>query len=355
MVGKERIREVLRKKDLEGILIFSAENIRYLTGFTGTEGFLLAVGDENILMVDGRYIIQAQEEAKECRILLLEKGIEGVAAYISSLGLKQVGFEAEGVSVALFDKLRHRMREVELVPVGEELERLRGVKTKEEIFWIKGAIKIAEGAWEKILEMVKPGTREDELALEFEYMMKKRGSEGIAFDLIVASGPRSALPHARPSSRKLEVGDLVLFDFGSRYRGYSSDETCTLILGSATQQQKRIYQIVKEAHDKALERVKPGVRLAEIDAAARRHISEAGHGKHFGHGTGHGVGMAVHEWPVVGKDSQDIAEEGMVFTIEPGIYIPGWGGIRIEDMVLVTSGGCEILTDIPKDLIIIGG
>ncbi|RLB05804.1 MAG: hypothetical protein DRG50_06660, partial [Deltaproteobacteria bacterium] len=173
MVGKERIREVLRKKDLEGILIFSAENIRYLTGFTGTEGFLLAVGDENILMVDGRYIIQAQEEAKECRILLLEKGIEGVAAYISSLGLKQVGFEAEGVSVALFDKLRHRMREVELVPVGEELERLRGVKTKEEIFWIKGAIKIAEGAWEKILEMVKPGTREDELALEFEYMMKK--------------------------------------------------------------------------------------------------------------------------------------------------------------------------------------
>ncbi|RLB04636.1 MAG: aminopeptidase P family protein, partial [Deltaproteobacteria bacterium] len=153
----------------------------------------------------------------------------------------------------------------------------------------------------------------------------------------------------------LEVGDLVLFDFGSRYRGYSSDETCTLILGSATQQQKRIYQIVKEAHDKALERVRPGVRLAEIDAAARRHISEAGHGKHFGHGTGHGVGMAVHEWPVVGKDSQDIAEEGMVFTIEPGIYIPGWGGIRIEDMVLVTSGGCEILTDIPKDLIIIGG
>ncbi len=339
---------------MEGSLIFSPENIQYLTGFSGGEGYLLVGEGENLLMVDARYIIQAQEETRGCRPFLLEKGIKGVAAHISTLGLRRVGFEAAGISVALFEQLQEGVVEVELVPLKEEMERLRGVKTSDEIAWIKGAIDIAEGAWEKSLEMVKPGTREDELALELEYIMKRGGSEGVAFEPIVASGPRSALPHAHPTSRKLDEGDLVLFDFGSRYHGYTSDETCTVILGRATQEQKRIYQIVREAHDKALERVRPGITLAEIDAAARGHISEAGHGEHFGHGTGHGVGLAVHEWPVVGRDSPDVAEEGMIFTIEPGIYISGWGGVRIEDMVLVTSGGCEVLTKISKDLMTIG-
>jgi Xaa-Pro aminopeptidase len=191
------------------------------------------------------------------------------------------------------------------------------------------------------------------LALELEYCMKKGGAEGIAFDIIVAAGPRAALPHAQPSERSIATGDFVLFDFGARYRGYCSDESCTVIAGRATDEQRRIYTIVKDAHDRAIEQVKPGVRLAEIDAAARNHINQSGHGEHFGHGTGHGVGLAVHEWPAVGKDSQDVAEVGMVFTIEPGIYIPGWGGVRIEDMVLVTPDGCEVLTAIPKGLMIV--
>jgi Xaa-Pro aminopeptidase len=347
----ERIQAILDRMDLEGVIIFSPENIRYLTGFSGGEGYLLMRHGENLLMVDGRYITQAEEETRGCCLLLLDKGIRGVTSKLSSLGLKRVGFEAENISVALFGKLQEGVEGVEWIPLTKELERLRGVKTAEEIVLIQGAVNRAESALERIVRMVKPGIREDELAIELEYIMRQEGGEGVAFEIIVASGPRSALPHAQPTSRRLKEGDLVLFDFGSRYHGYNSDESCTFVLGRSTQEQRTMYHTVLEAHNRALDRVKRGVKLAEIDTAAREHINDAGHGEHFGHNTGHGVGLAVHEWPAVGKDSQDVVEEGMVFTIEPGIYIPGWGGVRIEDMVLVTPGGYEILTKIPKNLI----
>jgi Xaa-Pro aminopeptidase len=201
--------------------------------------------------------------------------------------------------------------------------------------------------------MARPGMREDEVALELEYRMRTGGSEGVAFNPLVASGPRSALPHAKPTVRALMPGDFLLFDFGARSGGYCCDESCTVVLGRATEEQQRIYGIVKDAHDRAIEHIKPGIKLAAIDAAARDYITAAGQGDNFGHGTGHGIGLAVHEWPTVGKDSPDRAEEGMTFTIEPGIYIPGWGGVRIEDMVRVTADGCEVLTTLSKDLMII--
>jgi len=352
-VGIEKIREIAHKKNVEGILFFSPENIRYLTGFSGSEGYLFVGNDENLLLVDSRYITQAHEETKACRVSLVNKGIRGVAAQISAVGLRRLGFEAQSISVALFEQLKEGLQQVEVIPIKDELERLRGLKTGEEIAVIRQAIGIAEEAWKTVLEMVKPGAQEAEVALELEYRMKKGGAEGTSFDCIVASGPRAALPHAQPTSRPIEEGDFVLFDFGSRYRGYCCDETCTVAVGRATEEQQHIYGIVKDAHDRAIAQVKPGARLAAIDAAAREIIDQAGHGEHFGHGTGHGVGLAVHEWPVVGKDSQDVAEQGMVFTIEPGIYIPGWGGVRIEDMVLVTADGCEVLTTISKDLMIV--
>lgn len=352
-MGIEKIREIAHKKNVEGILFFSPENIRYLTGFSGSEGYLFVGNDENLLLVDSRYITQAHEETKACRVSLVNKGIRGVAAQISAVGLRRLGFEAQSISVALFEQLKEGLQQVEVIPIKDELERLRGLKTGEEIAVIRQAIGIAEEAWKTVLEMVKPGAQEAEVALELEYRMKKGGAEGTSFDCIVASGPRVALPHAQPTSRPIEEGDFVLFDFGSRYRGYCCDETCTVIVGRATEEQQHIYGIVKDAHDRAIAQVKPGARLAAIDAAAREIIDQAGHGEHFGHGTGHGVGLAVHEWPVVGKDSQDVAEQGMVFTIEPGIYIPGWGGVRIEDMVLVTADGCEVLTTISKDLMIV--
>jgi len=352
-VGIEKIREIAHKKNVEGILFFSPENIRYLTGFSGSEGYLFVGNDENLLLVDSRYITQAHEETKACRVSLVNKGIRGVAAQISAVGLRRLGFEAQSISVALFEQLKEGLQQVEVIPIKDELERLRGLKTGEEIAVIRQAIGIAEEAWKTVLEMVKPGAQEAEVALELEYRMKKGGAEGTSFDCIVASGPRAALPHAQPTSRPIEEGDFVLFDFGSRYRGYCCDETCTVAVGRATEEQQHIYGIVKDAHDRAIAQVKPGVKFAAIDAAAREIIDQAGHGEHFGHGTGHGVGLAVHEWPVVGKDSQDVAEQGMVFTIEPGIYIPGWGGVRIEDMVLVTADGCEVLTTISKDLMIV--
>jgi Xaa-Pro aminopeptidase len=352
MEGKE-LPEILREKKVEGILFFSPENIRYLTGFSGSEGYLLARKEETLLLVDFRYITQAREEAKGCRVALLEKRIKGLMDHCAPLGLKRLGFEAQGISVALFEQLRQAMAGIALVPIKEELDRLRGLKTGEEITAIKEAIAIAEAAWKKVLEMARPGMREDEVALELEYCMRAGGSEGVAFDPLVASGPRSALPHAKPIARALATGDFLLFDFGTRSGGYCCDESCTVILGRATEEQRRIYGIVKDAHDRAIEQIKPGIKLAAIDAAARDYITAAGQGDNFGHGTGHGIGLAVHEWPIVGRDSPDRAEEGMTFTIEPGIYIPGWGGVRIEDMVRVTADGCEVLTTLSKDLMII--
>lgn len=348
-----QIQSIVEEKDIEGILCFSQENIRYLTGFSGSEGYLLAGKDANLLLVDSRYITQAHEETRDCRVSLIDKGIKGVAAQISALGLKRLGFEVQHISVALFEQLQEQLQETEMIAIKDELERLRGLKGDEEITLIKKAVQVAEEAWKKVLVMIKQGTREDELALELEYSMKKGGAEGTTFDIIIAAGPRAALPHAKPTKQPIAEGDFVLFDFGARYRGYCSDESCTVVAGRATEEQKRIYTIVKDAHDRAIAQVRPGVRLAAIDAAARDHINQSGHGEHFGHGTGHGVGLAVHEWPSVGKDSQDVAEVGMIFTIEPGIYIPEWGGVRIEDMVLVTPDGCEVLTTIPKDLMIV--
>jgi len=352
-MGEKKIREIAHKKNVEGILFFSPENIRYLTGFSGSEGYLLVGNNANLLLVDSRYVTQAHEETRGCRVSLINKGIRGVTAQISALGLKRLGFEAQSISVALFEQLKEGLQQVEVVPIKDELERLRGLKTGKEIAMIRQAIGVAEEAWKTVLEMVKPGAQEADVALELEYRMKKGGAEGTSFDIIVASGPRAALPHAQPTSRPIEEGDFVLFDFGCRYRGYCCDETCTVIVGRAAEEQKHIYGIVQDAHDRAIDQVKPGGRLAAIDAAARESIKQAGHAEHFGHGTGHGVGLGVHEWPVVGKDSRDVAEEGMVFTIEPGIYIPGWGGVRIEDMVLVTADGCKVLTTISKDLMIV--
>ncbi|MBN1254474.1 MAG: aminopeptidase P family protein [Deltaproteobacteria bacterium] len=347
------VHKILEEKDVEGILFLSPENIRYLTGFSGSEGYLIVKENANLLLVDSRYITQAHEETQGCRIALLEQDIKGLREHIAPLIVKRLGFEAQSISVALFEQLRKEMKGVRLIPVMEDLERLRGLKTPEEIAAIKKAITIAEGAWNKVMEMIGSKVREDEVALELEHSMRKAGSEGIAFDCIVASGPRSALPHAQPTSRPFQEGDFILFDFGARYGGYCSDESCTVVLGQATEEQRRIYGIVKDAHDRAIERIKPGITLAEIDAAARDHITKAGHGPHFGHSTGHGVGLAIHEWPRVGKNSQDVAEVGMIFTVEPGIYIPGLGGVRIEDMVLVTADGCEVLTTISKDLLMV--
>jgi len=344
----------MREREIQGVIIATPQNLRYLTGFTGEEGYLLVDEQESSLLVDGRYATQALEETHACQPVLLEHGTKGVAAFLSSRNLQRVGVEAEGFSAAVFHQLRESTPESEMVLLTDELSRLRGIKTAEEIAWIREAVDIAERAWKEVVAKVAVGVSEHSLALELEFEMRRRGSEGVAFDIIVASGSRTSLPHARPTDRTLEAGDFITFDFGARWQGYCSDETCTVSLGAPSPRQRDIYTIVREAHDRAIDRVKPGVPLSDIDAAAREHIVSRGFGDRFSHGTGHGVGLAVHEWPVVGNESKEIAEEGMVFTIEPGIYLPGWGGVRIEDMVRVTGGGYEVLTTISKGMMILG-
>ena len=215
------------------------------------------------------------------------------------------------------------------------------------------AIDLSSKAFFHILEILKEGAIEQEVALEMEFFMKKNGVEALGFDTIIASGKRSALPHGRASEKKIEKGDFILVDFGSDFKGYHSDQTRTVVCGKPTSEQQKIYQIVKDAHDRAIEKVRPGIPICEVDQAARDYIRSQGYGDHFGHGTGHGIGLAVHEDPVVNSENRDLLKEGMVFTIEPGIYIPDCGGVRIEDMVRVTSQGAEVLTYLPTELRVI--
>jgi len=344
------LEEILRNKNLEAILFFSPENLRYLTGFSGGEGVLLVLRDRKVLMVDSRYFEEAREDASGCEIRLWEKGTKGIAAVLHDMGLHRVGLEAAGISLATYYELAREAEGVEFVSLKAEVEALRAQKRPWAIELIRRAVELAERAFGEVLGMIRPGMKEIEVALELEFRMRRMGSEGVAFDPIVASGPRSALPHARPSQRPIGKGEAVIVDFGGRYHGYCSDETVTLFAGDPPEELKKVYQVVKEAHDRALEVIRPGVGCREVDQAARSVIEEAGYGTYFGHGTGHGVGLAVHEYPSITKDSPSELKEGMVLTVEPGIYLPGRGGVRIEDLVVVKEDGFELLTSLKKAL-----
>jgi len=348
------LKDVMRAAQCDAILITGIENIRYLTGFTGSSGVLLITDNGGIFFTDSRYTEQACKEVKgKVKIRECKKQVPELSAAISAASLKKVGFEDSDLTFQGYQELKKELKGVKLVPLKDRLTLLRGVKSKGELRLISGAVDIAYKAFEKLLPSVKPGKREEDLAIELEYLMRKGGAEGLSFDVIVASGVRSALPHGKASDKLLKIGDPVVIDFGARYKGYHSDETVTLFIGKASERLARIYQTVKEAHDRAIDAVRPGVRFSDIDKAARDFIDRAGYCKSFGHGTGHGVGLNVHEGPSISPNSKGVAEEGMVFTIEPGIYIPKVGGVRIEDMVVVTRDGCRVLTRIPKEMTII--
>jgi Xaa-Pro aminopeptidase len=227
------------------------------------------------------------------------------------------------------------------------------VKDAHELTLLRKAIDISSNAFSRVTEMLKEGVVEREVALEMESLMKRDGADGIGFDIIIASGKRSALPHGKASGKRIEKGDLILIDFGSGFQGYHSDQTRTVVCGTPSPEQQKIYRIVMEAHDQAIEKVRPGIPIGEVDKAARDTIRNQGYGEYFGHGTGHGIGLAVHEDPTVNSENKGLLQEGMVFTIEPGIYLPDWGGVRIEDMVLVTAHGVEVLTYLPGELKVI--
>jgi Xaa-Pro aminopeptidase len=349
-----RLRALLRHSGVATFLILDLKNIRYLTGFSGSDGALLVGAGKPVLLVDGRYTTQAGKQAPGTRVVLYRDKASGIADALSEDGVEHVGFEPAVLTVELHSALRRKAKKVRWKPLPAELSAIRAVKDDKEIESIRRAIRIAAGALRSTQERIRPGVCERDIAIELEYTMRRMGADAPSFDTIIASGPNSALPHARPGSRKLRPGDFVVIDYGAVWRGYHSDETCTFAVGRAGSRHERIYAVVKEAHDRALEAVRSGVACRDVDAAARGVIEKAGYGPLFSHGTGHGVGLDVHEAPRLSALSDAVLEKGMVITIEPGIYLPGFGGVRIEDTVLVEKGGSRVLTEFSKELQVIG-
>lgn len=339
---------------VQGVLITNPEDVHYLCGFTGTEGMLLLAGNSSFFLTDGRYTTQAHEQVYAGRIITFKDKIKELARLVKKCGLDTLGFESRQMTVAQLRDIEKALAGVRLVPRPDAFDDLRMIKDAGEIKLLARAAEIAAASLAETLPCITTGISELDIAAELEYRMRKKGGAGAAFPTIVASGVRSAMPHGAASAKLLAGGELLIIDYGVVYEGYCSDETCTFVLGEPTKKQRRIYDTVKTAHDRAISALAPGKHLKEVDAAARACIADHGLGKRFCHGTGHGLGLCVHEQPAVSSRSKSTAQKGMVITIEPGIYLPGWGGVRIEDTVVVTATGCSIITRTDKSLQVIG-
>lgn len=352
-VRRKKLGHFFEKHNLDALLFSNMLNIRYLSGFTGSEGALLLTRDAAWLLCDSRYTTQAADETTETSIRQFSEKQDAVGTLIQELQLTRIGFESAHISVAVFMELSGKLPGCELVPVGKDLDQIRSCKDEDEIESLETIARLASDALQATLSLLKPGVSESFFARELEFEMRRHGAEGRSFDFIVASGERGAMPHGRASNKIISPGELVTIDFGATLNGYHSDETVTISVGKPDLLAMEIHGIVKEAHDKAIAAVKPGLACRDLDAIARDFITGHGYGDHFGHGLGHGVGLEIHEQPVISPRSKSIIEEGMVFTVEPGIYIPGFGGVRIEDTVVVTANGCYLLTAAPKELLIL--
>ncbi|SEH61866.1 Xaa-Pro aminopeptidase [Halobacillus karajensis] len=345
------LRKAIASEELDGLLIMSPKNRRYVSGFVGSAGALLVTTKEAVLITDFRYTEQAAEQAKEFDIVEHKTPMpQAVAEKASELGLERIGFEKDHVTYTLFEQYKEVLK-AELVPTSGMVEKLRLIKTDEEISILKDAVKIADDAFEHILGYIKPGVKEIDVSNELEFFMRKQGATSSSFDIIVASGYRSALPHGVASGKEIQSGELVTLDFGALYKGYCSDITRTVAVGEINDELKNIYSTVLQAQLKGMEGIKEGITGKEADALTRDYIKDKGYGEYFGHSTGHGIGLDVHEGPGLSFRSDVTLQEGMVVTVEPGIYIPEVGGCRIEDDTIVTKTGNERLSKSTKELI----
>jgi len=340
----------------DAALIISEANRFYYTGFAASDGYLLVSKDNALFFTDSRYT-EAAEKAVGAQFV---KDSAHVFDFLKELfaerGIKTVAVESDRLTLAQFDELKKKLPDTEFVSdssLTDMIEAQRSVKDEDEIELILKAQSIAEKAFEHILGFIKPGVTEKEIQLELDYFMLKNGANGLSFETIAVSGVNSSMPHGVPSDKKIEVGDFVTMDYGALYKGYHSDMTRTVAVGKVSDKQKNIYNTVLEAQLASLNAFKEGVLCFDGDKAARDVIEKAGYGKNFGHGTGHGVGVEIHEFPYVSKKSEAMLKSGNVVTAEPGIYIPGEFGVRIEDMALITPNGCQNLTSCPKELIIL--
>jgi Xaa-Pro aminopeptidase len=350
-----KLRTSIAEKRLDALLLSQSENLRYLSGFTGSSGWLLISGQNAILATDFRYVEQAKEESPDFEIIQTKGELrDWLPGLVSDLGWHKLGFEANLVSYDSYHKLSEAIEtkqvNLELVPTTGIVEHLRSIKEPEELELITKAVELTDAAFEQAKGIIRPGITEKEAAWEIEKFLRQEGSEGMPFEIAVASGPNSALPHARPTEKIIRSGEPVLIDMGARISGYCSDFSRTLFLGEADKSLREIYNIVFKAQTTAIEGVESGMDASQADKLARSVIEQAGYGEAFGHNLGHGVGLAVHEFPTLGPSSSDSLADGMVFAIEPGIYLPGRGGVRIEDVVVLENGKAKVLTKAKKDV-----
>ncbi|MCP4703124.1 MAG: aminopeptidase P family protein [candidate division Zixibacteria bacterium] len=360
-MSRERIKKFqawIKKENLDGFIVRRHESMRYLCGFSGgspsePDGVLIVKQKSADFITDFRYYEQARKELKGAKLIKGERdAIGSLKTETKFLGKNlKYGFEPEYMSVSEKNRFQESLGDSILIPFKDAVEMLSIIKEKSEVEMIQKACDISDAAFQRILGYVKPGLKESEVCAELEYQMMMLGSDKAAFETILASGFRSALPHGSASKKKIAKGDFVTFDFGATFGGYVSDMTRTIVMGKATARQKKVYNTVKRAQLAGLRKVKSGVLGKAVDLAARKVIDKAGYKKYFRHGTGHGIGMYVHMKPSAGPLSTDILKRGMVLTVEPGIYFPGWGGVRIEDDVLVTNTGCRVLNSSPKKLL----
>jgi Xaa-Pro aminopeptidase len=351
---RSRLKRFFEEYSLKAVLFTDLRNIRYLCGFSGTEGALLISQDHAWFLCDSRYTAQAAEEVQDAEIReCAQIRIDTVAALADEFGLDRIGFEAAHTNVSSFRRMSGKLTGIELVELGPDLDEIRLCKDRAEIERLGSVAALSSLSLAAVLGNIKPGVREADIALALELEMRRRGADGKAFDFIVASGERGAMPHGRASDKIIQSGELVTIDFGALKDGYHSDETVTVACGQPGIKAQEIHSIVRTAHDLAIDAVRPGISCRDLDEVARSYIRDKGYGEYFGHGLGHGVGLEIHEMPTLSPRSAGVLEEMMVITIEPGIYIPGFGGVRIEDTVVVTGDGCHVITGADKNLLVL--
>lgn len=349
------LRAKLKSEALDTILVSSPENRRYLSGFTAIDpqptessGFLLITQDQALFATDFRYKIQAEKELPQLEVFIYEKGlVESLETIVKRLDVQRVGFESTHLTYALFEKSREVFAEsqlpIELVPTQGIVEDMRIIKDPHEVHAIEMSLELTERVFEEIIPTIKPGMTEKQLSLQIEYLIKTRGAEDVAFPPIVASGPNSSMPHATPTDREIQAYEPIIIDMGAKFEGYCSDMTRTIFVGEPEEKIKEIYRIVRKAQLHAIQNIRAGMKTKMADALARDIITQEGYGDYFGHSLGHGVGLATHEAPRINKSSETTLKENMVVTIEPGIYLPEIGGVRLENMVLIKKDGATVL------------
>jgi Xaa-Pro aminopeptidase len=348
------LRILMKAEGIDALLVTKREDVRYLTGFTGSAGSVLLASGKPRLITDFRYKLQAGAEAAGTTVLIQKTDFSSALREAAERGrVKTLWFDETSLTIEGLKKLRKQG--LMLKPGRDLVGELRQRKDGHELKSIRTAIRRAEESFRQLSAYIRPGAREQDLSLMLEMLMREKGARKAAFDTIVASGRNGAMPHASVTGRRIKQGDLVTIDFGAEADGYFCDITRTICVGRPTPRQREIHALVLAAQEAAIKSVRPGMSCKAVDAVARDVIKQAGHAAHFGHGTGHGVGLMIHERPTVSPLSRDRVERDMVFTVEPGVYVPGWGGVRIEDMVLVTEKGAALLTTLPRELVSLKG